>query len=133
VSGAFSQLSRHHKKLISRLAAWAGSRIGDRYIRALLFVMLGNCILILGFALGYGVRGWAFRQSDCAGQRRRRMANRRPGLSLSPAQAGLFFEVRVGGQEHLVACSHEAAMFARWSRTEAVRRLLDSTLTPIRR
>jgi hypothetical protein len=45
VSGAFSQRSGHHKKLISRLAAWAGSRIGDRYIQiqALLFVMLGNC------------------------------------------------------------------------------------------
>jgi hypothetical protein len=90
VSGAFSQRSRHHKKLISRLAAWAGSRIGDRYIRALLFVMLGNCNHS-DPALGYGVREWAFRQSDCGdkgdvgpsekGTGLVGMANRRPGLN----------------------------------------------------
>jgi hypothetical protein len=35
-------------------AAWAGSRIGDCHIQALLFVMLEIAItLILGFALGY--------------------------------------------------------------------------------
>jgi len=28
--------------------------------------------LIVGFALGYGIREWAFRQSHRAGQRRRR-------------------------------------------------------------
>jgi hypothetical protein len=54
-------------------AAWAGSRIGDCHIPALLFVMLEIAItLIRGFALGYGVREWAFRQSHRAGQRRRR-------------------------------------------------------------
>jgi hypothetical protein len=43
-------------------AAWAGSRIGDCHIQALLFVMLEIAItLIVGFALGYGVREWAFR------------------------------------------------------------------------
>jgi hypothetical protein len=47
--------------------SWAGSRIDDCHIQALLFVMLEIAItLILGFALGYGVREWAFRQSHRA-------------------------------------------------------------------
>jgi len=73
VSGAFSQRSGHHKKLISRLAVWAvlvsAIAISRRYSSSCWETAI---ILILGFALGYGVREWAFRQSDCAGQRRRR-------------------------------------------------------------
>jgi hypothetical protein len=85
VSGAFPQRRPHHKKLISRPRLRVVEtpplelrRSGGFSYRRLpypgaTFVMLEIAIiLILGFALGYGVREWALRQSHRAGQRRRR-------------------------------------------------------------